>query len=133
MPTTKKISAQEFKTWLDGAFIGNPADARSHCEQTMSPNYLRFQAGGDRTDFERAVEKVAFFRANSRKWETRVHFFSQDDNKIAARLICNIAIGDQPEKCMELMFMAELDYKGRYESVWEQSAEYAGVNEERNT
>lgn len=132
MPTSKKISAQEYKQWLDAAFIGSPADARSHCEQTISPNYLRFQAGGDRTDFERAVEKVAFFRANSRKWESKVHFFSQDENKIAARLICNIAVGDQPEKCIELMFMADLDDKGRYESVWEQTAEYSGMNEGRN-
>ncbi|CAL5870479.1 uncharacterized protein PFLUO_LOCUS4716 [Penicillium psychrofluorescens] len=132
MPATKKISAEEFKQWVDAAFIGSPADARSHCEQTMSPNYLSFQAGGDRTDFERAVAKIAYCRENGKKWETKVCFFSQDENKIAARLLCNIAIGDQPEKCMELMYMAELDDKGRFESIWEQSAEYSGTNEEIN-
>lgn len=124
MAATKKISPQEFKEWLDGAFVGDPAAARSWCQQTMSPNYLRYQAGGDRTDFERAVEKVTLFRTICKKWESSVEFFAQDNNKIAVRLICDLLIGEGPEKKMELMFMAELDEQGRYEYVWEQSSDY---------
>jgi hypothetical protein len=124
MTAVKKISAADFKEWLDGAFIGDPAAARSWCERTMSPNYLRLQAGGDRTDFERAVEKITLFRTVCKKWATSVKFFVQEENRIAARVMCEVLVGDGPERKMELMFMGELDDKGRYEYVWEQSSDY---------
>lgn len=124
MTTIKKVSAAEFKEWIDGVFIGDPAAARSWCESTISPNYLRFQAGGDRTDFERAVEKVNLFRAVCKKWVTVVKFYAQEENRVAARLMCDMRMADGPERKMELMFMAELDDKGRFEYVWEQSSDY---------
>jgi len=95
----------------------------------MNTKFLRFAAGGDRTDFERAVEKVGFFRANCKKWDSEVKFFAQDGNKIAGRLICHIAVGEDPEKKMELMFMAELDEMGRYLNLWEQAADYGNGEE----
>jgi hypothetical protein len=125
MPAVKKLSAAEFKEWLDGAFIGDPAASRTWCEQTMSPNYFRLQAGGDPTDFERAVEKVTLFRTVCKKWETVVKFYVQEENRIAARVLCDMLVGDGLPKKMELMFMGELDDKGRFEYVWEQSSDYA--------
>lgn len=124
MATVKKLSAAEFKEWLDGAFIGDPAAARSWCERTMSPNYLRLQAGGDRTDFERAVEKANLYRTVCKKWATVVKFYVQEENRIAARVVCQVLVGDGPERKMELMFMGELDDNGRFEYVWEQSSDY---------
>lgn len=56
-------------------------------------------------------------------------FFAQDGNKIAARLILYIAVGENPEKKMELMFMAELDEAGRYLNLWEQATHYLGGEE----
>jgi hypothetical protein len=87
----------------------------------MSPNYLRFSAGGGRTDFERAVEKVTLFRTICRKWEAPVNFIVQEGNKIAVRCTVSMIIGDSPEQNMELMFMAERDNEGRFENVWELS------------
>lgn len=115
------ITAQEFEEWLNGAFIGDPNEARAFCERTMSPNYLRLSAGGGRTDFEKAVEKVTLFRTISRKWVAPVNFIVQEGNKIAVRLTVNMIIGDAPEQNMELMFMAERDAEGRFETVWELS------------
>lgn len=117
------ITAEQFKQWLDGAFIGDPKEARAYCEQTMSPNYLRFSAGGGRTDFERAVEKVTLFRTICRKWVLNVNFLVQQGNKIAVRCTVSMAIGDGDEQEMELMFMAERDADGKYENVWELSKE----------
>ncbi|KAJ5159670.1 uncharacterized protein N7482_006674 [Penicillium canariense] len=126
MSTSKKISPEEFKKFLDNVFVGNPDDARSFCESTISPSYLRFMAGGDKTDFQRAVEKVAYFREKCHTWKSSIVFFAQENNKIAARLLCDLGIGDEPAKKMELMFMAELDEQGLYESVWEQATEWVG-------
>ncbi|KZP12230.1 hypothetical protein FIBSPDRAFT_870408 [Athelia psychrophila] len=121
MSTLKPLTPSEFETWLNGAFIGPPADARAFCERTMSPNYLRLQAGGGRTDFEKAVEKVTLFRTICTKWVAPVDFLVQEGNKIAARLTCAMVLGDAPEAKMELMFMAERDEQGRFERVWELS------------
>jgi hypothetical protein len=129
MSPTKKHTTQDLKAFLHGSFFGDPAEARSFCEQKMNPKLLRFAAGGDRTDFERAVEKVAFFRANCKRWDVEMKFFAQDGNKIAARLIGLVAIGEDPEKKIELMFMAELDEAGRYLNVWEQVADYLNDEE----
>jgi hypothetical protein len=128
--SSNKYTAEDLKAFLDGSFIGDPAEARSFCEQHMNPNLVRFAAGGDRTDFERAVEKVGFFRANCKRWDIEVKFFAQDGNKIAARLICYIAVGEDPEKKMELMLMAELDEAGRFTNLWEQAADYLGGDSE---
>ncbi|CAG9952880.1 unnamed protein product [Clonostachys rosea f. rosea IK726] len=116
-----QITAREFEEWLNGAFIGDPKDAREYCTRTMSPNYLRFSAGGGRTDFERAVEKVTLFRTICRKWEAPVKFIVQEGNKIAVRCTVSMIIGDSPEQNMELMFKAERDDEGRFENVWELS------------
>ncbi|KPM37975.1 hypothetical protein AK830_g8606 [Neonectria ditissima] len=123
--SSSKITPQEFEEWLNGAFIGDPSEARAFCERTMSPNYLRFQAGGGRTDFEAAVQKVTNFRTICRKWVAPVDFLVQDGNKIAVRLTCVLIIGDGPEQKMELMFMAERDEQGRFENVWELSSPIA--------
>ncbi|CAI7664142.1 unnamed protein product [Penicillium crustosum] len=120
MSSTKRYTAQDLKAFLDGTFTGDPTEARS---------FFRFAAGGDRTDFERGVEKVGFFRANCKKWDAEVKFFAQDEDKIAARLIVYIAVGDDPEKKMELMFMAELDEAGRFLNLWEQATENLGGEE----
>lgn len=120
------LRPQDFKGFLDGFFTGDASEARAFCERTMSPNFIRFAAGADRTDFERGVEKIAFFRANASTWRSSIKFFSQDGNKIAARLIVELAIGDEPAKTLEMMFMAELDGQGRYEYVWEQVSPYEG-------
>lgn len=114
-----KITAQEFKEWLDGAFIGDPKDARAFCERTMSPNYLRYSAGGGRTDFEKAVERVTLFRTICRKWEMEVNFLVQEGDKIAVRCTVVMAIGEGEEQNMELMFMADRDAEGRFQNVWE--------------
>lgn len=127
--TAPRITAGEFKAWLDASIVGDPNEARAFCERTMNPNFLRFAAGADRTDFERAVEKVAFFRSSPGTWDASLKLFSQDGNKIAARLIVDFAIGDEPAKKVELMFMAELDGQGRYERVWELVLPYG--NEEQ--
>ncbi|CRG87117.1 hypothetical protein PISL3812_04132 [Talaromyces islandicus] len=124
MPAIKKLSAAEFKEWLDGAFTGDPAAARTWCERTLSPNYLRLQAGGEQTDFERAVEKVTLFRTVCNRWATSVKFYVQEGNRVAARVICEVLVGDGPQRKIELMFMGELDDKGRFEYVWEQSSDY---------
>jgi hypothetical protein len=68
------MTPEEFEEWLSGAFIGDPDQARAYCERTMSPNYLRLHAGGGRTDFEKAVEKVTNFRRICRKWVAPVDF-----------------------------------------------------------
>ncbi|CRL17707.1 unnamed protein product [Penicillium camemberti] len=129
MSSTKKYTAQDLKAFLDGTFTGDPTEARSFCEQHMNPKLVRVAAGGDRTDFERGVEKVGFFRANCKRWDAEVKFFAQDGNKIAARLIVYIAVGEDPEKHMELMFMAELDEEGRFLNLWEQATDYLGGEE----
>ncbi|OAA73030.1 hypothetical protein LEL_08814 [Akanthomyces lecanii RCEF 1005] len=115
------ITSEEFKQWLDGAFLGDPEDSRAYCEQTMSPNYLRFSAGGGRTDFEAAVAKVTLFRTICRKWALNVNFLVQEGNKIAVRCTVSMIMGEGEEQNMELMFMAERDADGRYENVWELS------------
>ncbi|KAH6957675.1 hypothetical protein BKA56DRAFT_599961 [Ilyonectria sp. MPI-CAGE-AT-0026] len=120
-----KTTPEEFEEWLNGAFIGDPSEARAFCERTMSPNYLRLQAGGGRTDFEGAVQKVTNFRTICRKWVAPVDFLVQEGNKIAVRLTCELIIGDGPEQKMELMFMAEKDEQGRFETVWELSSPIA--------
>lgn len=122
---TQKLTPKEFEEWLDGAFKGDPAEARAFCERTMSPNYLRFQAGGGRTDFEVAVEKVKMFRTICNKWVASVTFLVQEDNKIAAQLNVEMQIGDGPEKKMELMFMGTRDDQGRFENAWELSSDLA--------
>lgn len=83
-------------------------------------------AGGDETNFERAVEKVAFFRANCQTWESDIVFFVQEDNRVAARLLCTLGMAGQEAKRMELMFMAEVDGEGLFEKVWEQAADWVG-------
>jgi hypothetical protein len=123
-------SSKALLDFLDGSFIGDPADARSFCERVMNPNFLRFLAGGDRTDFECAVDKVTSFRASCKKWNVSVKFFVQEGNRISARLVGDLAVGDDPVKTMELMIMAELDEQGRFLKVWEQVAEYVGTGEE---
>ena len=96
----------------------------------MSPNYLRLQAGGGRTDFETAVAKVANFRTIFRKWVAPVEFLVQEGSKIAVRLNCEMIMGDEPEAKMELMFMAERDEQGRFEKVWELAMPIAKEGEE---
>lgn len=125
MSTLPKLTPKEFEEWLNGVFRGDPDEARAFCQRTMSPNYLRFSAGGDRTDFERAVEKVTNFRTICRKWVAPVEFLVQEGNKIAVRLSCEMALGDGPEMKMELMFMAERDEQGRFLNVWELSSPIA--------
>lgn len=110
--------------FLNGSFNGDPAEARAFCERVLAPNYLRLYAGGDQTDFERAVEKVTYFRANG-KLTSSLKFFVQDGNKVSGRLVGDMKIGDEPTKTMELMLMAELDDQGRFVKVWEQASEYA--------
>lgn len=83
-------------------------------------------AGGDETNFEGAVGKVAFFRANCHTWTSSVEFFAQDGNKIAARVVCDLGMGDELAKKMEMMFMAEVDEEGKYEAVWEQITAWVG-------
>lgn len=119
MSTLKPLTPSELEEWLNGAFHGPPADARSFCERTMSPNYLRLQAGGGHTDFEQAVEKVTLFRTICRKWVAPVDFLVQEGYKIAAKFTCEMLMGDGPEAKMELMLMAERDEQGRFEKVWE--------------
>ena len=121
-----KLTPKEFEEWLDGAFKGDPSSARSFCEQTMSPHYLRFQAGGGRTDFETAVEKVTMFRTICKKWEAEVTFLVQEENRIAAQLRVEMQIGEGEEKRMELMFMGTRDEEGRFENAWELSADLVG-------
>jgi hypothetical protein len=53
-----------------------------------------------------------------------VVFLVQDGNKVAARLIVEMAMGDEPEKKLELMLMAEMDDQGRFENVWELSSPF---------
>lgn len=127
--TTSSKSAQHLMTLINGSLIGDPADARAFCERMINPNFLRFQAGGDRTDFERTVENVIFLRANCKKWDASLKFFAQEGNKISARVVSDMAIGDDPVKATELMLMAELDDQGRLEKAWEQIAEYVGSGE----
>lgn len=43
----------------------------------------------------------------------------QDGKKVAVRLTCELQIGDEEERRMELMFMAVRDEEGRFEKVWE--------------
>lgn len=129
MATSSK-SAQQLMALINGSIIGDPAEARSFCERMMNPNFLRLKAGGDRTDFERTVENVTFLRTNCKKWDASLKFFAQEGNKISARIVCDMAIGDDPVKTSELMLMAELDDQGRLEKAWEQIAEYVGSGEE---
>ena len=123
MTAVKQISAEEFKKWLDDGCLGEAADTRSWCEASMNPNFDRIQTGVDRINFEGAVEKVTLLRGICKKWESSLEFYVQDGNKIAARLICDMDFGNGPDK-KELMFMAELDAQGRFEKVWEQTADY---------
>jgi hypothetical protein len=118
-----KKTTKEVQDWLEGAFHGDPADARAHCEKTMSPNYLRFQAGGGRTDFEQAVEKITMFRTITKKWSSPVTFLVQEENRIAVQFKVDMEIGDGGEKQMELMLMATIDDLGRFENVWELTSE----------
>ncbi|KAL2060230.1 hypothetical protein VTL71DRAFT_9625 [Oculimacula yallundae] len=115
----RPLTPEAFSSWLDGAFIGPPSSARAYCEATMSPNYLRLQAQGGATNFEQAVEKVTFFRTHCKKWVGKVDMLVQEGNKVAVRLTCTLHIGEDEEKVMELMFMAERDGEGRFEKVWE--------------
>ncbi|KFX96630.1 hypothetical protein V497_05301 [Pseudogymnoascus sp. VKM F-4516 (FW-969)] len=119
----QKLTPKEFGDWLSAVFHGDPAEARAFCERTMNPNYLRLQAGGGRTDFEIAVEKVAMFRTICKKWEASVTFLVQEDNKIAAQIKMEMELGEGPEKKMELMFMGTRDDQGRFENVWELSSD----------
>jgi hypothetical protein len=64
------------------------------------------------------------------KWNVSVKFFVQEGNRISARLVGDLAVGDDPVKTMELMIMAELDEQGRFLKVWEQVAEYVGTGDE---
>jgi hypothetical protein len=114
--------------FLYGSFNGDPAEARAFCERVLSPNFIRFYAGGDKTDFERAVEKVTYFRANA-DLTLSLKFFVQDGNKVSGRLIGDTRIGDEPTKTMELMLMAELDDQGRFLKVWELASEYTAGEE----
>ncbi|KAJ5140112.1 hypothetical protein N7448_003520 [Penicillium atrosanguineum] len=116
-------SSNVLMDFLNGSFNGDPADARAFCERTMTPNFVRLQAGGDRTDFERSVEKIAHFRANG-KWDPSMKFFAQDGNKVSARVVGDVQIGDEPAKKLELMIMAEMNEQGLFERIWEQIAEY---------
>jgi hypothetical protein len=126
MSSPKKITPEEFKSFLDQIFTGDPAEARSFVESSISPNYIRLMAGGDETNVEGAVGKVSFFRANCHTWTSSLEFFAQDGNKVAVRVLADMGMGDEPAKKMELMFMAEVDAEGRYEAVWEQVAEWVG-------
>ena len=113
------FTPQSFELWLSGVFIGSPSEARAFCETTLSPNYLRSQAGGDSTNFEQTVEKVTFFRANCKKWVATVQMLVQEGKNVAVRMIVNWQVGDGKEEKVELMFMGERDEKGRFEKVWE--------------
>ncbi|KAJ5900745.1 uncharacterized protein N7473_004815 [Penicillium subrubescens] len=124
--SSPKITPEDFKSFIDQIFTGDPAEARSFAESSISPNYIRFMAGGDETNFEGAVGKVAFFRANCHTWTSSLEFFAQDGNKIAARLVCSLGMGDELAKKMEMMLMAEVDEEGKYEAVWEQISPWAG-------
>ncbi|GLI74104.1 hypothetical protein PoHVEF18_002338 [Penicillium ochrochloron] len=124
--SSPKITPEDFKSFIDQIFTGDSVDARSFAESSISPNYIRFMAGGDETNFEGAVGKVAFFRTNCHTWTSDLEFFAQDGNKIAARLICSLGMGDEPVKKMEMMFMAEVNEEGKYEAAWEQIAPWVG-------
>jgi hypothetical protein len=121
--TLQKLTPNEVEEWFDGAFKGDPEDARAWCERTMSPNYLRFAAGRDRTDFERAVEKVKLFRTICKKWVAPVTFLVQEENRISGQMKVEMQIGEGPEKKMELMFMATRDAQGRFENMFELSSD----------
>lgn len=114
-----RITEKDFEEWLHGAFIGDPEQAREFCQRTMSPNYLRFSAGGGRTDFEGAVAKVARFRSLDMKVLVKVEFLVQEENNLAVRCAITMTTGQEPEKQMELMFMADRDDEGRYQNVRE--------------
>ncbi|GLA03124.1 hypothetical protein AnigIFM60653_002721 [Aspergillus niger] len=103
------MTPEQFQSTWDKVFIGNPNEARSFCEEVFNPNYVRLEAGRDRTDFERAVEKVTLFRQNCKKFNSSLPFFAQDNKKIAARVICDFKMGDEPEQKLEVMIMIELD------------------------
>lgn len=123
------MTEKEFEEWMNGAFHGDPKEARAFCERTMSPNLVRLFAGGGQTDFEEAVKKVANFRTITRKWVAPVQFLVQEGNKISARLTCEMIIGDAPEAKMELMFMAERIEQGRFERIWELSLPVAEASQ----
>lgn len=114
-----KMTEKEFEEWMNGAFQGDPAEARAFCERSMSPNMIRMSAGGGKTTFEDAVKKIANFRTITKKWVAPVNLLVQEGNKLSARLTCEMITGDEPEVKMELMFMAERDEQGRFEKVWE--------------
>ncbi|PYH64354.1 uncharacterized protein BO88DRAFT_408525 [Aspergillus vadensis CBS 113365] len=120
------MTPEQFKSIWDRLFTGNPNEARSFCEEVLSPNYVRLEAGSDRTDFERAVEKITFFRQNCKKINSSLLFFAYDNKKIAARLICNFAMGDEPEKKIEVMIMVELNDEEKWVSAWELICPYLG-------
>jgi hypothetical protein len=122
MAGPQTLTPKDLEEFLNGAFQGDPAEAQAWCERTMSPNHMRFSAGGDRTDFKSAVEKVALFRTVCRKWVAPVVFLVQDGNKVAARFTVEMVMGNEPMKKLELMFMAEMDDQGRFENVWELSS-----------
>jgi hypothetical protein len=123
MFSLKPLTLKDLEEWLDGGFKGDPANPRSLCERTMSPNYLHFQAGGGRTNFEKAVENVTPFRTICKKWVAPVHFLVQKEGrKIAARLSCKLLVGVTPEMKMELMYIAERDDQGKFTNFWEQLA-----------
>ncbi|KAH9204059.1 hypothetical protein DL95DRAFT_320126 [Leptodontidium sp. 2 PMI_412] len=120
MATQPKVfTPQTFEEYLKKVFVGDPSEARAYCEATLSPDYLRLQAGGDSTDFEQTVAKVAFLRTNCRKFEAPVQLLVQEGNTLAVRMLVNWQIGDGPEEETELMFMGVRDESGRFEKVWE--------------
>ncbi|KAI9737184.1 MAG: hypothetical protein M1834_000777 [Cirrosporium novae-zelandiae] len=119
MASPAPMTSQEFEDWLTEVFLGGPADARSFCERTMSRKYLRYNAGGDRVDFEMAVERTAKFRNDCRHYVGRVQSLTQEGNRLAARITCELKMEEGPEGKFELMFMGERDGEGRFERVWE--------------
>ncbi|GFN20888.1 flavin containing amine oxidoreductase family protein [Aspergillus tubingensis] len=120
------MTPEQFKSIWDRIFTGNPSEARSFCEEVLNPNYVRLEAGSDRTDFERAVEKITFFRQNCTKINSSLLFFACDNKKIAARLIFDLAMGDEEEKKLEVMIMVELDDEEKWVAAWELITPYLG-------
>lgn len=121
-----RMAPEQFQSTWDKVFIGNPNEARSFCEEVLNPNYVRLEAGRDRTDFERAVEKVTLFRQNCKKFNSSLPFFAQDNKKIAARVICDFKMGDEPEQKLEVMIMIELDDEEKWVAAWEQFSPFSG-------
>ncbi|PYI11098.1 hypothetical protein BO78DRAFT_393575 [Aspergillus sclerotiicarbonarius CBS 121057] len=126
MSTVKKLTPEQFKSRFDGVFHGSPDEARSYMQGILNPNYIWYQAGSNRTDFERAVEKATYLRTNCKKWDSSLMFFAQDENRIAARLVADMALGDMPETKVEVMMMLEVDEERKWVAAWEQATEFLG-------